>query len=65
MPANVGNADRIARIIVGIALLSVFFLAEGNARWWGLIGIVPIATAFLKWCPAYTLFGINSCGTKQ
>lgn len=65
MQANVGGADRIIRIILGLALLSLLFILEGDARYLGLIGIVPIATALLNWCPAYTLFGISTCRTKK
>lgn len=61
MEANVGGADRVLRIVVGIALLSLFFLLEGNARWWGLVGVVLIATGLLRWCPAYIPFGIKTC----
>jgi hypothetical protein len=64
MTANVGSADRIVRIIAGLVLLSLLFLLEGNARWFGLIGIVPLATGLLRWCPAYSLFGMNTCGGK-
>ncbi len=60
MKANVGNVDRLIRVIIGIGLLSLIFILEGNARWWGLIGILPIATAFMRWCPAYLPFGINT-----
>lgn len=63
MVKNIGKADRIVRIIVGLAVLSLIFLLEGNARWFGLIGIVPILTAFIGWCPAYTIFGIKTCKT--
>lgn len=65
MQANVGGADRIIRIILGLGLLSLLFILEGDVRYLGLIGIVPIATALMNWCPAYTLFGINTCGTKK
>jgi hypothetical protein len=61
---NVGSADRIARIVVGLALI-VFALvgpAEITWKWIGWIGVVPILTAFLKWCPAYTILGVNTCG---
>lgn len=64
MKANVGNADRVIRYIVGLALLSLFFILEGPARWWGLIGLGPILTATIRWCPAYAPFGINS-GAKS
>ena len=65
MKANVGNADRVIRIVAGILILSAVFLVEGNARWFGLIGIVPLATALIRWCPAYGLLGMNTCGTAS
>ncbi len=64
MTKNVGGIDRIIRIILGLALLSVPFLLEGNLRWLGLIGLVPLITGLAGWCPAYGLFGISSCGTQ-
>jgi hypothetical protein len=65
MTPNVGGIDRTLRIVAGIALLSLFFVLEGNARYWGLIGIVPILTGTLRWCPAYLPFGISTCSTKK
>ncbi|MBK7331982.1 MAG: DUF2892 domain-containing protein [Betaproteobacteria bacterium] len=65
MEVNVGGVDRTIRIILGIVILSLVFILEGNARWWGLIGIVPIATGLLRWCPAYLPFGIKTCATKR
>ena len=65
MEVNVGGVDRTIRIVLGIVLLSLVFVLEGNARWWGLIGIVPIATGLLRWCPAYLPFGIKTCSTKR
>ena len=64
MEHNVGGIDRAVRIVAGLVLLSLLFVLEGNARWWGLIGIVPLATGLVRWCPAYSLLGLNSCGTK-
>ena len=61
MEANVGGVDRIVRIVVGLALISLLFLLEGNARWWGLVGVVLLATGLLRWCPAYLPFGIKTC----
>jgi hypothetical protein len=61
MKANVGGIDRAVRIVAGLALLSLFFLLEGNARYWGLIGIVPIFTGLFRYCPAYSLVGMNTC----
>jgi hypothetical protein len=63
MKANVGNADGVIRIAAGILILSAVFLLDGNARWFGLIGIVPLATGLIRWCPAYSLLGTNTCGT--
>lgn len=60
MTRNIGNVERIIRIIVGLGLLSLIFFLEGNARWWGLIGIVPIATAAFGYCPPYAWMGINT-----
>jgi hypothetical protein len=65
MTPNVGNVDRIVRIIVGLVVLSLIFILEGNARWFGLIGIVPLATGLIRWCPAYMLLGMNTCGPKS
>ncbi|HWH47978.1 MAG TPA: DUF2892 domain-containing protein [Burkholderiales bacterium] len=64
MKANVGNADRAIRIAAGILILGAVFLVEGNARWLGLIGILPLATGLMRWCPAYGLLGTNTCGTR-
>lgn len=65
MQANVGDVDRALRVVAGIVLLSLVFILEGNARWWGLIGIVPVATGLLRWCPAYIPFGISTCKTPK
>jgi hypothetical protein len=64
MVANVGGADRIVRIVVGLALLSLVFVLEGSSRWWGLVGLVVLATGLLRWCPAYLPFGVNTCGKR-
>jgi len=60
MTKNVGSADKVFRIVVGIALLSLIFILEGNARWWGLIGLLPLGTALIGWCPGYVPFGIST-----
>ena len=64
MQANVGGIDRGARIVIGLALLAWTAFGQGDARWWGMIGLVPLATGFLRWCPAYLPFGIKTCGPK-
>lgn len=65
MKTNVGGIDKVLRIVAGLALLSLIFILEGNARWWGLVGIVPLLTGSLGWCPAYTLVGLNTCPAKK
>lgn len=61
MKTNVGTVDRALRVLVGLALLSMLILLEGQARWWGLLGIVPLLTAFLGFCPLYALIGVSTC----
>jgi len=65
MGQNIGSTDRIVRIVAGIVILGSFFLLEGNARWLALIGIVPLATGLFRWCPAYALLGLNTCGAAR
>jgi len=65
MKSNVGSIDKVLRIVAGLALLSLVFILYGNARWWGLIGIVPLLTGSLGWCPAYTVVGPNTCPVKK
>ena len=63
MTPNVGSADRMARLAVGALLIVLALL--GTIGWWGWIGVVPIATALLNWCPAYTLLGFNTFPTSS
>lgn len=65
MTKNIGNVERIIRFIVGLGILSLIFILEGNARWWGLVGLVPIATAAMGYCPPYAWLGINTCGKEE
>lgn len=65
MTINVGSVDRVIRIAAGLAILSLLFMLEGNARWWGLIGLVPLITGLVRWCPAYTLIGTSTCSVKN
>lgn len=63
---NVGGIDRLLRIVVGVALLALFFLfPEEPWRVWTLIGVVPLTTGLFSTCPAYSLFGISSCPAKK
>ena len=65
MKANVGGIDRILRIVVGLVLLAAVVLLEGNARWLGLIGFVPLLTGIFGYCPAYVPFGFSSCPLEE
>jgi hypothetical protein len=58
---NIGTIDRGLRITVGLVLLALVFV--GPQTLWGLLGIVPLATAVFRWCPAYSLLGMNTCKT--
>ena len=63
---NIGTIDRSVRFLAGLILLALVFI--GPQTPWGWIGLVPLATALMGWCPPYTLFGINTCkvsGTKS
>jgi hypothetical protein len=62
MTKNVGSLDRTLRIVAGLVLLSLTVI--GPKTPWGLIGIVPLLTALIGWCPAYTLLGIRTCKTQ-
>ncbi len=63
MKSNVGGIDKVARILIGVVLIAL--AAMGQIGVWGYIGIVPILTALMNFCPAYTLLGINTCGLKK
>lgn len=65
MKANVGGIDRLLRIAAGAGLLALVFLLETDARWWGLAGIVPLATALLRFCPIYPLLGLSTCPLRE
>jgi hypothetical protein len=61
MKANVGGVDRLLRILVGLGLLALVFILPGAERWWGLVGLVPLLTGLVRFCPVYSLFGLNTC----
>ena len=60
---NIGLIDKIARIVIGVLLIALALF--GVIGWWGWLGIVPLATAFVRFCPLYALFGINTCPLKR
>jgi hypothetical protein len=63
MKANVGGIDKILRVIVGLALVGL--AATGTVGVWGWIGVVPLATGLIGWCPLYPLLGLSTCPMKK
>jgi hypothetical protein len=62
MTRNVGGIDRLLRAVIGLTLIAL--AATGTVGWWGWLGIVPLITAAVGWCPPYSLLGWNTCGAK-
>jgi hypothetical protein len=64
MKANIGSADRVARVVAGCAVLAAGYYFKS---WWGLLGLLPILTAIVRFCPAYVPLGMSTCpkGDKQ
>jgi len=60
---NESNVDRILRVVVGAAVISLVFVGPQSA--WGWVGLVPLITGLVGNCPVYSLLGINTCGIKQ
>ena len=63
MKTNVGGIDKILRILVGIALIVMAYMNVVGV--WGYIGVVPLLTGLIGWCPVYPLLGISSCPLKK
>lgn len=61
MKKNVGSVDKMIRFVLAAILFSLFFLLEGNARYFALIGFVPLFTALFNRCPLYCIFGMSTC----
>jgi phosphatidylglycerophosphate synthase len=59
MGKNVGSIDRVARIVVGLILLALVFV--GPQTPWGWVGLIPLATGLISWCPLYAVLGFNTC----
>jgi Inner membrane protein YgaP-like, transmembrane domain len=58
MQHNIGSVDRALRIVVGVALVAMVFV--GPQTLWGWIGLIPLATALVNWCPLYQALGIRT-----
>jgi sulfite exporter TauE/SafE len=65
MKQNIGSIDRFVRVVLGLVLLALILVVEGNARWWGLVGLVPLITGLVGSCPLYSMMGWSSCPTSQ
>ena len=63
MKSNVGGIDKVLRIIAGLGLIGA--TVAGVLPVWGYIGIVPLATGLMGWCPAYSLLGIKTCPMQK
>ena len=59
MTCNVGTVDRIVRIVVGLALIALVFV--GPKTPWGWIGVIPLVTGLIRFCPLYSVLGIRTC----
>jgi predicted RND superfamily exporter protein len=62
MQYNVGKADKVVRIIIGVVIIALGLYFKS---WWGAIGLVPLLTALIGWCPVYVPFGIKTCKTEE
>jgi hypothetical protein len=62
MKSNVGGIDRILRILLGLVLIGMTL--TGNIGIWGWIGVVPLVTGAVGWCPPYAILGISTCSMK-
>jgi hypothetical protein len=63
MERNEASWDRILRVVLGIGLLALVFV--GPATWWGMIGVVPLATGLFGFCPAYRVLGLSTCPAER
>ncbi len=63
MSKNVGGIDRTLRIVIGLALIAA--AATGTVGLWGYVGVLPLLTGLIGWCPPYAIFGWNTCSMKK
>lgn len=62
MKPNVGTLDRAVRILAGIGIIAYGIIHQ---TWLGAIGVIPLLTGLIRWCPAYLPFGLSTCGKSQ
>lgn len=63
MKANEGTVDRVVRVLAGAAILSLAFV--GPQTPWGYLGLIPLATGLVGFCPLYAILGFNTCGARK
>lgn len=63
MVKNEGHMDRVIRIVVGLVLISMVFIGPQTA--WGWVGLIPLATGLIGWCPIYRILGLNTCSLNS
>jgi Inner membrane protein YgaP-like, transmembrane domain len=59
MKMNIGQTERAIRLVVGVVIVALGVVYQS---WWGLIGLLPVGTALVGWCPPYALLGIDTSG---
>jgi len=62
MKCNVGGIDKFLRIVIGLILLSL--TVAGPKTMWGLVGLVPLLTGLINFCPLYPVIGLSTCKKK-
>lgn len=65
MKKNVGGIDKVLRLVLGLGLLSLLFILPSPTNLWGLVGLVPLGTGAMGFCPLYTVLGMNTCAVKK
>ena len=64
MKRNIGSTEKIIRLVLAVALFSLFFVLDGNARYWALTGFIPLVTGAINYCPIWHMAGINTHTVK-
>ena len=62
MQCNIGRVEQVIRILVGLAILGAGWYYQS---WWGLIGLIPLLTGFVRFCPLWRVLGISTCPTSK
>jgi hypothetical protein len=62
MKCNIGKTDRIFRVVLGLTIMAAGLYYQS---WWGAVGLLPLLTAIIRFCPAYLPFGISTCKTEE